>query len=160
MIDRVVASAGRNKATSAKRRSCKAAYVSEPHFMHTSETQIFLSIEKSIQRFDEFKLIIRFTSHVYSVWGYTSELRPVAVPVFGFNSEVEVVMRINSCNELGLDPPDYEVLSPEYAIVNSLPCASLLAFTEASLDAFLYLNHGYVFEGVMTGNAVLCGVGI
>ena len=51
-------------------------------------------------------------------------------------------------------------VSPEYAMVDSLPCASLLAFTGASLDAFLYLNHGHVFAGVMTGNAVLCGVGV
>ncbi|WP_419806471.1 YoaK family protein [Terriglobus sp.] len=41
-----------------------------------------------------------------------------------------------------------------------MPSASLLAFTGASLDSFLYLNHGHVFAGVMTGNAVLCGVGI
>ena len=51
-------------------------------------------------------------------------------------------------------------ISPEYAVVDSLLCASLLAFTGASLDAFLYLNHGHVFAGVMTGNAVLCGVGV
>jgi uncharacterized membrane protein YoaK (UPF0700 family) len=51
-------------------------------------------------------------------------------------------------------------VSPEYAMVDSVPCASLLAFTGASLDAFLYLNHGHVFAGVMTGNAVLCGVGV
>ena len=57
------------------------------------------------------------------------------------------------------DPPISPV-SPEYALIDSLPCASLLAFTGASLDAFLYLNHGHVFAGVMTGNAVLCGVGV
>ena len=50
--------------------------------------------------------------------------------------------------------------SPDYAIVDSLPCASLLGFAGGSLDAFLYLNHGHVFAGVMTGNAVLCGVGV
>ncbi len=50
--------------------------------------------------------------------------------------------------------------TPEYRIVDSLPSASILAFTGASLDSFLYLNHGHVFAGVMTGNAVLCGVGV
>ncbi len=50
--------------------------------------------------------------------------------------------------------------TPEYRTVDSLPSASLLAFTGASLDSFLYLNHGHVFAGVMTGNAVLCGVGV
>ena len=49
---------------------------------------------------------------------------------------------------------------PDYAMVDSLPSASILAFTGASLDSFLYLNHGHVFAGVMTGNAVLCGVGV
>ncbi len=50
--------------------------------------------------------------------------------------------------------------SPEYALIDSLPSACLLAFAGASLDSFLYLNHGHVFAGVMTGNAVLCGVGV
>ena len=50
--------------------------------------------------------------------------------------------------------------SPEYGVVDTLLAASLLAFTGGSLDAILYLNHGHVFAGVMTGNAVLCGVSV
>lgn len=45
-------------------------------------------------------------------------------------------------------------------VVDSLTSATLLAFTGGSLDAFLYLNHGHVYAGVMTGNAVLCGVAV
>ena len=36
----------------------------------------------------------------------------------------------------------------------------LLALTGGSLDALLYLNHGKVFAGAMTGNAVLCGIAL
>ena len=36
----------------------------------------------------------------------------------------------------------------------------LLAFAGGTLDAFLYLVHGKVFAGAMTGNAVLCGIAI
>ncbi len=61
-----------------------------------------------------------------------------------------------SLSEAAPDPK----ATPEYKIVDSLPSASILAFTGASLDSFLYLNHGHVFAGVMTGNAVLCGVGV
>ena len=50
--------------------------------------------------------------------------------------------------------------SPERRAVNSLPSATLLAFTGGSLDAFLYLNHGNVFAGAMTGNAVFTGIAL
>lgn len=50
--------------------------------------------------------------------------------------------------------------SPERVAVNSLASASLLAFTGGSLDAFLYLNHGKVFAGAMTGNAVFAGIAL
>ena len=36
----------------------------------------------------------------------------------------------------------------------------LLGFVGGTLDAFLYLNHGHVFAGAMTGNAVLCGIAL
>ncbi len=45
-------------------------------------------------------------------------------------------------------------------VVDTLMSAMLLAFTGGSLDAFLYLNHGHVYAGVMTGNAVLCGIAV
>ena len=47
-----------------------------------------------------------------------------------------------------------------YRIIDSLWSACLLAFTGGSLDAFLFLNHGHVFAGVMTGNAVLLGLAV
>jgi hypothetical protein len=50
------------------------------------------------------------------------------------------------------------VRSDEHNVVDSLSAGALFAFTGGSLDAFLYLNHGHVFAGVMTGNAVLWGV--
>jgi uncharacterized membrane protein YoaK (UPF0700 family) len=50
--------------------------------------------------------------------------------------------------------------SDERNMVDSLSAAALFAFTGGSLDAFLYLNHGHVFAGVMTGNAVLWGVSV
>ena len=45
-------------------------------------------------------------------------------------------------------------------VVDSLSAASLLAFTGGALDAFLWLNHGQVFAGVMSGNVVLCGAAL
>lgn len=57
---------------------------------------------------------------------------------------------------VGVEP----LATPEYRMVGSLPVASLLALTGGSLDAFLYLNHGHVYAGVMSGNAVLCGVAV
>jgi uncharacterized membrane protein YoaK (UPF0700 family) len=53
-----------------------------------------------------------------------------------------------------------QALSPERRAVNSLSSAVLLAFTGGSLDAFLYLNHGKVFAGAMTGNSVLAGIAL
>ena len=50
--------------------------------------------------------------------------------------------------------------TPERRVADSLPSASLLAFTGGSLDAFLYLEHGKVFAGAMTGNAVLTGIAV
>lgn len=51
-------------------------------------------------------------------------------------------------------------LPPERRAVDSLACALLLAFIGGVLDAFLYLDHGHVFAGAMTGNAVLCAVAL
>lgn len=48
----------------------------------------------------------------------------------------------------------------ERRAVDSLACALLLAFIGGILDAFLYLDHGRVFAGAMTGNAVLCAVAL
>jgi uncharacterized membrane protein YoaK (UPF0700 family) len=45
--------------------------------------------------------------------------------------------------------------TPERLAVSSLTSACLLAFTGGALDAFLFLNHGKVFAGAMTANAVL-----
>ena len=53
-------------------------------------------------------------------------------------------------------PP--EPPTPERRAADSLPSASLLAFVGGSLDAFLYLQHGKVFAGAMTGNSVLAGI--
>jgi uncharacterized membrane protein YoaK (UPF0700 family) len=50
--------------------------------------------------------------------------------------------------------------SDEGNAMDSLSVAAIFAFTGGSLDAFLYLNHGHVFAGVMTGNAVLWGVSV
>lgn len=47
-----------------------------------------------------------------------------------------------------------------YRVIDSLWSACLLAFTGGSLDAFLFLNHGRVFAGVMSGNAVLLGLAV
>ena len=43
---------------------------------------------------------------------------------------------------------------------DSVVAAMLLSFTGGCLDAFLWLNHGNVFAGAMTGNAVLCGIAL
>jgi len=48
----------------------------------------------------------------------------------------------------------------ERRATSSLPSACLLAFTGGCLDAFLYVNHGRVFAGAMTGNAVLSGIAL
>ena len=50
--------------------------------------------------------------------------------------------------------------SPEDTAVDSLLAASLLAFTGGSLDAILWLNHGHVFAGVMSGNVILGGAAV
>jgi uncharacterized membrane protein YoaK (UPF0700 family) len=50
--------------------------------------------------------------------------------------------------------------TPERRAADSLPSAALLAFTGGSLDAFLYLEHGKVFAGAMTGNGVLTGIAV
>ncbi len=48
--------------------------------------------------------------------------------------------------------------TPERQVADSLRAATLLAFAGGNLDAFLYLVHGRIFAGAMTGNAVLCGI--
>jgi uncharacterized membrane protein YoaK (UPF0700 family) len=50
--------------------------------------------------------------------------------------------------------------TPERQVADSLLAAALLAFTGGLLDAFLYVAHGKVFAGAMTGNAVLCGIAL
>ncbi len=49
---------------------------------------------------------------------------------------------------------------PEVRAASSLSCAMLLAIAGGSLDSFLYLNHGHVFAGAMTGDAVLFGIAL
>lgn len=49
---------------------------------------------------------------------------------------------------------------PEGQAAASLHVAGLLAFTGGVLDAFLYVVHGGVFAGAMTGNVVLCGLAL
>lgn len=51
-------------------------------------------------------------------------------------------------------------LSPEQRVARSLSSALLLAFTGGFLDAFLYVAHGRVFAGAMSGNAVLAGIAL
>jgi len=51
-------------------------------------------------------------------------------------------------------------VDPERRAANTIFSACLLAFTGGTLDAFLYLNHGRVFAGAMTGNAVLAGIAL
>ncbi len=48
----------------------------------------------------------------------------------------------------------------EREAADSLPSAIILGFVGGLLDAFLYLEHGHVFAGAMTGNAVLCGIAL
>lgn len=48
----------------------------------------------------------------------------------------------------------------ERRAADSLACALLLALNGGVLDAFLYLDHGGVFAGAMTGNAVLCSIAL
>ena len=55
---------------------------------------------------------------------------------------------------------DNQRSAPEELAASSLLAAALLACAGGALDAFLYLNHGRVFAGAMTGNAVLCGVAL
>ena len=43
---------------------------------------------------------------------------------------------------------------------DSATAAMLLGFAGGALDAFLWLDHGNVFAGAMTGNAVLCGIAL
>lgn len=56
------------------------------------------------------------------------------------------------------DPPTWAHSAQRW--VDTLTSATLLAFTGGSLDAFLFLNHGHVFAGAMTGNAVLLGLAV
>lgn len=58
------------------------------------------------------------------------------------------------------DTSPVEPIPPERRAANSLTSACLLGFTGGALDAFLYLNHGRVFAGAMTGNAVLSGIAL
>jgi uncharacterized membrane protein YoaK (UPF0700 family) len=48
----------------------------------------------------------------------------------------------------------------ERRATQSLFSALLLTFTGGFLDAFLYLAHGRVFAGAMTGNAVFAGIAL
>lgn len=50
--------------------------------------------------------------------------------------------------------------TPERKTADSLPSAVVLASVGGLLDAFLYMEHGKVFAGAMTGNAVLCGIAL
>lgn len=49
-------------------------------------------------------------------------------------------------------------MSPELRAADTLPVAMLLSATGGIIDAFVYLNHGHVFAGAVTGDAVLFGV--
>lgn len=51
-------------------------------------------------------------------------------------------------------------LPPERRAAQSLSSALLLTFTGGFLDAFLYIAHGNVFAGAMTGNGVLAGIAL
>ena len=58
-------------------------------------------------------------------------------------------------------PPEPHIpLPPESRAAQSLSSALLLTFTGGFLDAFLYIAHGQVFAGAMTGNAVLAGIAL
>ena len=49
---------------------------------------------------------------------------------------------------------------PPQTRADTLTSAILLASAGGCLDAFLYLNHGHVFAGAMTGNVVLLGLAL
>jgi uncharacterized membrane protein YoaK (UPF0700 family) len=51
-------------------------------------------------------------------------------------------------------------LPPERRAAQSLSSALLLTFAGGFLDAFLYIAHGNVFAGAMSGNAVLTGIAL
>ena len=51
-------------------------------------------------------------------------------------------------------------LPSESRAAQSLSSALLLTFTGGFLDAFLYIAHGQVFAGAMTGNVVLTGIAL
>jgi uncharacterized membrane protein YoaK (UPF0700 family) len=51
-------------------------------------------------------------------------------------------------------------LPPERRATQSLSSALLLTFAGGFLDAFLYIAHGNVFAGAMSGNAVLAGIAL
>ncbi len=57
------------------------------------------------------------------------------------------------------------VASPSSSIqesraAQSFPAALLLSFTGGFLDAFLYVAHGHVFAGALTGNVILAGIAL
>jgi uncharacterized membrane protein YoaK (UPF0700 family) len=49
---------------------------------------------------------------------------------------------------------------PEARAAHSLSAALLLSFTGGFLDAFLYVAHGGVFAGALTGNVILAGIAL
>jgi uncharacterized membrane protein YoaK (UPF0700 family) len=49
---------------------------------------------------------------------------------------------------------------PETRTAQSLSAALLLSFTGGFLDAFLYVTHGHIFAGALTGNFVLAGIAL
>ena len=69
-------------------------------------------------------------------------------------SQVRVPPSAQQPGDLAAEP------TPERQVANSIPAAALLAFNGGILDAFLYLAHGRVFAGAMTGNAILCGIAL
>ena len=50
--------------------------------------------------------------------------------------------------------------TPETRATQALSAALLLSFTGGFLDAFLYVAHGRVFAGALTGNLVLAGIAL
>jgi uncharacterized membrane protein YoaK (UPF0700 family) len=61
--------------------------------------------------------------------------------------------------DLQTTPADVEN-TPEFAATSWLPAAMMLAFTGGCVDAFVYLNHGGVFAGALTGNSVFAGIAL
>ena len=61
---------------------------------------------------------------------------------------------------MAVDTSSHVLPLAERRAADSLVCALLLAMNGGVLDAFLYLDHGRVFAGAMTGNAVLCGISL